>query len=118
MTLGVRVVPKSSIANKGFDLVLYSELWLCNLTSLPILFGATSQQLIMRCEEKTTEKSERALNAETALLELSSILEFGEKGHSFLSDYDKSNENVEILNLPKQQSDEVTGKIHALHSSG
>lgn len=118
LTLGVQVIPKSSITNKGFDLVLYSELWLCNLTSLPILFGTTSQQLTMKGEEKTTEKSERALNAETALLELSSILEFGEKGHSFLSDYDKSNENAEILNLPKQQTDEVTGKIYALDSSG
>ncbi len=111
LTIGVKIIPKTTVINKGFDLVLYCELWLCNLTSLPVIFGATSNQLTLDDKRKTSEKSERTLNAENALLELSSILEFGDKGHSFISDQEKPSDVVEILNLPKQQSEVITGKI-------
>lgn len=114
LTIGVKIIPKTSSMNKGFDLVLYCELWLCNLTSLPIIFGASSHQLMSKGTDRKSKKLVRdrssTLNAETALMELSSILEFGEKGHSFISDYEKSNENGEILSLPKQQADVITGK--------
>ena len=99
---------------KGFNMILHSELWICNLTSLPITFGAPSLQLEARTKDNSKSNGVKhkssMLNAENALLELSSILEFGDKGHSFASDNDESYNNGEVLILPKQQDDTITGK--------
>jgi hypothetical protein len=122
LTLGVKIIPKIISVyesgkgwtknTKGFDMVLHSELWLCNLTSLPITFGAPSLQLNIKSKDNSKSNKERSsmLNAETALLELSSILEFGDKGLSVNSDNDELFNDAEVLILPKQQDDEVVGK--------
>ena len=125
LTLGVKLIPKIIATHesgrgwteriKGYDMILHSELWLCNLTSLPITFGAPSVQLEdmntnLKFKNNGKDRAGSMLNAETALLELSSILEFGDKGHSFTNDNDDPCNSGDIIILPKQQNDEIVGK--------
>jgi len=122
LTIGLKIIPKvfsrhgESDVVKGFDLVIHSELWLCNFTSLPISFGAPSEQVFSKTNDKSLSRSSNQtvkssiLNAENALLELSSILEFGDKGHSFIGDSDDQSNLGEIISIPSQKNDELVGK--------
>ena len=126
LTLGVKIIPKVTnvLKNgqqqkdmvKGFDMIIHSELWLCNLTSLPITFGAPSSQFYSKRKDKPYSRNgmkniPSILNAENALLELSSILEFGDKGHSFSNDNDESYDGGEVLVIPNQKNSEEIGKM-------
>ena len=126
LVLGMKIIPKVISMNEGghsyakrivgFDMILHSELWICNLTSLPITFGAPSFQIIdninSNAQNSGVKDRTSMRNAETALLELASILEFGDKGHSFTNDNDNDDPSngQEITVLPKQQNDEIIGK--------
>ena len=108
----------SKVTVKGFDLIIHSELWLCNLTTLPITFGAPSFQLFNKQRDRSRNLNvgknlQIMTNAENALLELSSILEFGDKGHSFISDNEDRYNNTEVEAIPNQQTNEVIGKTDA-----
>jgi hypothetical protein len=120
-TIGLQVSPRIvDIWNKGhptsniigFDIVAYTELWIKNLTTLPIVIGAPSNQFYSRTSNISHSLSSindamRKSAAEAALYELSSILEFGDKGHDIIGEPQKH----DILTLPQQDCDYVTGKI-------
>ncbi len=130
LTLGLKIIPKViSFHNqieviKGFELILHSELWICNLTSLPVTFGAPSSQFFSKNKENHTLKNSNKrmtnmLNAENALLELSSILEFGDKGHSFTHESNENFSDCEVLMIPNQNqlNDEIVGEFTLLFKS-
>lgn len=128
LTLGLKIIPKViSFHNqieiiKGFELILHSELWICNLTSLPVTFGAPSSQFFSKNKENHTlrnsnKRMTNMLNAENALLELSSILEFGDKGHSFTNESNENFSDREVLMIPNQLNDEIVGEFPSLFKS-
>jgi hypothetical protein len=93
LTIGLRIVPKLARVREsgsslcyGFDIVTFAELWLRNLTSLPLAFGCPSNQINEQYNRDFNEPSEPGsdefgiINAEAALIEIASVLEFGEKG--------------------------------------
>ena len=117
-TIGVKIIPRLKVLRKngnlancviGFNIVFHSELWIKNLTNLPILFGALQNQLfspyLRSGSLNSIHESSRKKAAAAALVELSSILEFGDKGHGIGG---KSCDK-EILALSKQQSAVATG---------
>jgi len=117
-TIGVKITPRLKVLRKngnlancviGFNIVFHSELWIKNLTNLPILFGARYNQLfspyLRSGSLNSIHESSRKKAAAAALVELSSILEFGDKGHGIGG---KSCDK-EILALSKQQSVVATG---------
>jgi len=98
LTFGVKIVPKtisnvassstqSHISIAGYDVIIFSELWIRNLTNLPLIFGAPSAQVYKQSQnQQMKETSDDLLNsvrkvaAEAALMELTSVLEFGDRG--------------------------------------
>ena len=100
LTFGVKIVPKkifnvtssptqgdTSISIAGYDVIIFAELWVRNLTNLPLIFGAPSAQVYkhnqkQRMKEKSDDllDSVRKVAAEAALMELTSVLEFGDRG--------------------------------------
>lgn len=117
VTFGIQMNPRLATVSKngkavevviGFDLVVFSEIWIKNLTSLPILFGVPSRQIDFSSSDSASLNSihepVRKKAAEAALLELSSILEFGDKGHR------PGDQKKEILALSKQECKTAVGK--------
>lgn len=100
LTFGVKIVPKkfsnvissatqsdTSISIAGYDVIIFAELWVRNLTNLPLIFGAPSAQVYKHNQkQQMREKSDdlldsvRKVAAEAALMELTSVLEFGDRG--------------------------------------
>jgi hypothetical protein len=95
----------------GFDLIVYSEIWIKNLTSLPIIFGVPSTQIDHASSQSASLHSMheplRKKAAEAALSELSNILEFGETWN----DVGDRDELKEVLPLSKQESVPTVGKL-------
>ena len=118
LTFGIKLTPRIAALRQndqtvkgviGFDLVIHSEIWIKNLTALPILFGVPSFQLNTASLQDGTLRSSHEPSkkraAEAALLELSSILEFGDRGHGISGEDGRE----EIVALPKQQCDSAIG---------
>jgi hypothetical protein len=95
LTLGVRIVPKTTHAMLdddislsciyGMEVIVFVELWIRNLTSLPLNFGCPAYQMQESCYTSTgiyggSEQSAARFTAESALMEIASVLEFGDKG--------------------------------------
>lgn len=92
LTLGLRMIPKvvkgyrkgiESFTIYGVDMIVYSELWLRNTTTLPLSFGCPSIQIHRNqwagiVDDAYTDSGKMV--AEAALLEIASVLEFGDKG--------------------------------------
>lgn len=122
MTFGVRVLPKltfgqSGDASKaqtyGVEIILYAELWIRNITSLPMNFGCPSTQVH---GNKATNQamSENAIrfNAESALMEIASVLEVGDKGTGFDRHGTKGDAYASFIeSLPNQQCDELWEEV-------
>jgi hypothetical protein len=121
LTFGIKVNPRIAQLRQnenathngyviGFDLLVYSEIWIKNLTALPILFGVPSTQIDYASSQGASLHSMheplRKKAAEAALSELSNILEFGEIGNE-VGDRDVMKE---ILALSKQESMSTAGK--------
>ena len=120
ITLGVRVVPKVAKDHRshfkaicfGIDVIVYAELWISNLTSLPLTFGCPALQVHKEnsnCQRnskaQTTEEAAIQFSAEAALMEIASVLELGEKG----SKIDTRNAALqqqagEVVVLPHQET--------------
>ncbi len=87
----------------GFDLIFYCEMWIKNLTALPILFGVPSNQVDYATSQGASLHSMhqpmRKKAAEAVLSELSNILEFGEMSNEF----GDRNEMKDIIDLSKQE---------------
>ena len=100
-TIGIRIVKKMAtkegVTNSkaicfGVDVILYAELWMSNLTTLPLTFGCPATQ-VYKANNNTPDDDESSNNssadqpgeaavhsAEAALMEIASVLELGEKG--------------------------------------
>jgi hypothetical protein len=90
----------------GMDLILFSELWIGNFTDLPLVFGAPKVQLL----PSSTEVNAGPSAAESALLEISSILEFGERGKGLEKEHDENLIGSDAYELGHQISDEIIGE--------
>ena len=112
---GIRVTPKFHVPSHGrprcygLELVFFAELWFQNLTDLPVCFGCPWSQLQSQNtldpspDDVSTFESASKAAAESALLEIASVLEFGEKGKGLRADQgtlDCSN----LYNVPLQAS--------------
>ena len=118
LTVGMRLVPKiykaahdaASSVCFGLDVILYADLWLLNQTGLPLVFGCPSMQLQTRRNNESGDtqqdgaqfdESANKIAAEAALMEIASVLEFGEKGKNLIFSEDDSKEG-DIHLLPYQ----------------
>jgi hypothetical protein len=122
MTLGVRVVPKLTFgalgdASKaqlyGVEVIIYSELWIRNITSLPLNFGCPSVQVhrSIASASRTASENVTLFNAESALIEIASLLEVGEKGTGFDIHGAKGATAAGIESLPNQQCVELCEEV-------
>ena len=104
LTIGVKLSPHDG---KGVNLLLYAEIWLRNLTSLPLTFGAPSQQLGSDGDMESVLPGK--VSADSALIEITSVLEgVGLFGNDDEDDVDQGDD---ILNLPLQQCEEVYDEV-------
>ena len=119
---GIRVTPKLHQPPHGrprcygLELVFFAELWFQNLTDLPLCFGCPWSQLQSPNtldpgpDETSTFESASKAAAESALLEIASVLEFGEKGKGLRVDHgtlDCSN----LYNVPFQASEQLVQEV-------
>lgn len=121
ITIGLRNVPKlnkslhdGTMATScyGSELIVYVELWFRNLTTLPLNIGCPSCEVVGTVDlgEKDNEESEYEENAakftaEAALMEMASVLEFGEKGTGLTGrNGSQIHESFDIRSLPLQES--------------
>jgi hypothetical protein len=122
ITIGVRIVPKVTEAQDkgialcfGYDAIVFAELWLRNLTPLPLSFGCPSTQInkASRLERGQYVADEAGIiNAEAALMEIASILELGERGKGFnLRDDSGSVSTSDTVLLPYQTADLIVDEI-------
>merc|ERR1712194_572827 len=107
LTIGVKLSSRALDDGKGVNLIIYADIWLRNLTSLPLTFGAPSHQVGLEESQKTKldpSSLPGKVSADSALIELTSVLE----GNSFglFGSSDDDDLCVVILNLPLQQCKE------------
>ena len=92
------------------------ELWIRNITSLPLNFGCPSYQ-IYEPEQSLTQTSLNGsiakFTAESALMELTSLLDGGAKGTAFNqnSAQDSSERSTTMESLPGQKCRELTEEV-------
>lgn len=105
LTLGVKLSDRSyTESGKGINIILYAEIWLRNLTSLPLTFGAPSFQIGV--ERDVDSLLPAKISAESALVELTSVLEGSSFGLLGGNDDEAGDDHCDdTLNLPLQQSD-------------
>lgn len=116
LTLGVKISPRKCLHQDsriiGFEIIVYSELWLKNLTDLPIVFGAPSFEilnpLITGIDQADNYGSSVKLAAYSALLEFNDLLDFDFNERD--KDFNKTNEDFDILTLSVQESNTVVGE--------
>jgi hypothetical protein len=103
LTLGVKLSDRAyTEKGMGINLILYAEIWLRNLTSLPLTFGAPSFQI--EAEGSVDSSLPAKVSAESALIELTSVLESSSFGLLGVNDDDADDgQCVDSLNLPLQQ---------------
>ena len=101
----------------GYDAIVFAECWLRNLTPLPLSFGCPAAQInksIERDDKGSDYSSDEAgiINAEAALLEIASILEFGERGKGLnLRDDNASISTSNTYLLPYQTADLIVEEV-------
>ncbi len=123
LTLGVRIVPKTTLGTLeepsktqiyGIEIIVYAELWIRNVTSLPLNFGCPSYQVHGHGESvnETFEDTATRFNAESALMEIANLLEVGDKGTGLST---KAARDVAITggieSLPNQQCEELWEEV-------
>jgi len=105
LTIGVKLSPHDG---EGFNVILYAEIWLRNLTALPLTFGAPSLQLGL--DEGMIESAlPGKVSADSALLELTNVLE----GNSIFGNDDVGADDLgyDVFNLPLQQCEEIYEEV-------
>lgn len=111
-SLGISMKVSVRIATKfqGVDVVVFTELWCCNCTSLPVVFGCPQDEIVGsddRGAESEPSVSELSA-AEAALKEISSLFELGEDGKGIARE--RANEGlaaVDILRVPGQTGSSI-----------
>ena len=104
LTLGVRILPKMTVPSiddptrsriYGLEVILFAELWIRNITDLPLNFGCPSLQF----HEAASGDGELAFTAENALMEIANLLEVGDKATGLRNDIF----NEDFKSLPNQE---------------
>ena len=123
LTFGVRIVPKSAHALlgdlsashiHGIEAIVFAELWIRNLTNLPLNFGCPAYQMHFDPGDTygMSELSAARFTAESALMEIASVLEFGDKGTGLSN---KSAREIaatgSIQNLPNQECSRLVEEV-------
>ncbi|KAL7555190.1 hypothetical protein ACHAWF_018839 [Thalassiosira exigua] len=108
LTIGAKLTPRSPDPGKGWNIILYAEVWLRNLTTIPLAFGAPSLQVGYDDVESTLPGK---VSADSALIELTSVLEGNSFGLFGASEDDEDLDGNDIVNLPIQQCDEVWEEV-------
>ena len=123
LTIGVKIIEKSpcpstEITALGFDVIFFAELWIRNLTDLPLVFGAPSVQIYHKQDGELGEGDLSLLDsagkvaAEAALMEITSVLELGDKGKGLSNGSDEDDAvGGDLYNLPTQQNSEVVEEV-------
>lgn len=111
LTFGVRIVPKTTTDDPtsalcyGLEVIVYAEIWIRNITSLPLNFGCPSHQLHKKSPNPSSDESAAKFTAEFALLELASLLEGGDKGTGLnQTNAREIEESGRIESLPQQEA--------------
>ena len=119
---GIRVNPKfhQPIRGRnrcyGVELIFFAELWFQNLTDLPLCFGCpwaqlqSQQTLDASSDDASTFESASKAAAESALLEIASVLEFGEKGKGLRAEQ-ATFAGSNMYNIPLQVSNELVQEV-------
>jgi SHR-binding domain of vacuolar-sorting associated protein 13 len=118
---GVRVVPKimaksdwkrSTGDRYGVTIIIYAELWISNLTSLPLAFGCPSHQIRAEGNSDDSMGDATKFSAEAALMELASVLELGENGTELDTRHaDMAATAGDIYLMPYQECPVITEEI-------
>jgi hypothetical protein len=97
----------------GLEVFVFAEIWIKSLTSLPLVFGAPSSHVKSsgHYRRKTNVNSSRKLMAEAAVLEIASVLDFGELGRDLNLDDNARTLGGDLLILPRQQSYVVVEEV-------
>ena len=112
---GIRILSKVHHSNHGrprcygLELVLFTELWFQNRTDLQLSFGCPWAQLNSRSpldatlDDSSSFESSTKATAESALLEIASVLEFGERGKGLRAE-EQIMQGVHLCSVPLQSS--------------
>ena len=126
LTFAIRIIPKmtqpllddlSQSSIYGLELIIYAELWIRNLTSLPINFGAPAYQMHESCYDASdaqafSEQSAARFSAESAIMEIASVLEFGDKGTGFSNKTSRELAETGVVeSLPKQRCSALVEEV-------
>lgn len=117
LTIGMRVAPKLAYSSEtkseslcfGAEVFIYSEIWIRNLTNLPLSFGCKWNQLHAPSTDRAPEVKVASADtaskaiAEAALLEMASVLEFGENGKGLRSSGQGEASTKDLHHLPLQE---------------
>lgn len=102
LSLGVRLVEKES---GGVDVTIYAELWMCNCTSIPLVFGCTSHRILSHEARDPQTSFTEFSAAEAALKEISSLFDLREDIQRPISDENTPmHGRTDIKILPGQAS--------------
>jgi hypothetical protein len=125
LTFGIRIVPKMTLPDDpyhgrvyGLEVIIYAELWIRNITSLPLGFGCPSYQLHEPGKHESegfslSDESLARFTAESALMEIANLLEVGDKGTG-LRNKNATREVGEsggIESLPCQDCDQIVEEV-------
>eukprot|EP00978_Attheya_sp_CCMP212_P014016 scaffold35454_cov51-Attheya_sp.AAC.6 len=98
--------------NYGMEVIVYAELWVRNLTLLPLAFGCPSAQIHTRKKGDIGEGESSSVAAEAALMEIASVLELGDRGKSLLNAFDQNLYlGGDTYMLPLQQCDSIVEEV-------
>lgn len=125
LTFGVRIVPKMTLPDDpyygrvyGLEVIIYAELWIRNITSLPLNFGGPSYQLHEPGKHQSegfslSDESLARFTAESALMEIANLLEVGDKGTGLRNKGTtrEVGESGGIESLPCQECDQIVEEV-------
>lgn len=123
LTFGVRVVPKVTMGTLdvpaktriyGIEIIVYAELWIRNITWLPLNFGCPSYQVhgYDDSSSETFDATATRFNAESALMEIANLLEVGDKGTGLNKKASRDLATTGGLeSLPNQACDELWEEV-------
>ena len=104
--IGVKLSPRPG---KGVTLILYAEIWLRNMTTIPLTFGAPSLQVGSDRYIKSLLPS--IVSADSALLEITSVLDGNSFGIFGNDNDDDEDLGTDVINIPVQQCNEVYEEV-------
>lgn len=123
LVFGVRILPKMTTDDPfrghvyGLEIIIYAEIWIRNITNLPLNFGCPAYQLHnaapdQQTSESSFDESVAKFTAESALMEIANLLEVGDKGTGLNQAVArKIAESGTIESLPDQDTKELVEEV-------